>query len=43
MTGIERALEPLTNVAVAGALFALGYINNLKEVVPIEKRNQGIK
>ena len=34
---IIRALEPLVNVAVAGALFALGYVDNLREVMPIEQ------
>jgi len=28
-------LEPLDSIAVAGALFALGYVDNLKEVIPI--------
>ena len=35
---IIRALEPLVNVAVAGAFFALGYVDNLREVMPVEQQ-----
>ena len=32
----RRALEPPNDTAVAGALFALGYVDNFKGVLPIE-------
>jgi len=37
--GKRVGIEPLNHIAVAGALFNLDYLNNLKEVMPM--LNQG--